>query len=736
MLSQEIIDKVSERLVERMNNANLFVIKKIARKIKELGKIIPSSANDIIQVMDYGGDLESIAKELAKETSLNVKDIYEIFDEVAKADQRFGKKYYDYKKRKFIPWEENEGLRNQIKAIADQTVEKFVNLSNTRGIGYTIKEMVLDKKTGTYQEQEVFRTIDEVYKRVVDEGILSISQGKTVLDEEMTKMIKQIGRSGLKSVLYESGYTRRVDSAIRMNISDGVREVHNRMRDIMAKDYGADGVEISVHQYPAPDHELVQGKQFTREEFDKFQNDMDSYSYDGVFFPRISEETNQDRRAISQYNCYHYTFPIVIGVDEPTYSEEQLNQIREDNEKGFDYNDKHYTLYEGTQLQRKMETEIRRNKDIQIMALESGKMDLAEESQRRINQLTQEYYELSKQSGLPTRLQRIKVEGYKPIKIVDKENERKQKVVVSSDELPTVKISKEENERLAKIWLDYYEEQGERLRPFEAQRNNVLLGGKINGYKDEKIKLDSIENCQKLLDKVNGQLDMDKGDIKQIDIRLLAQASEGMYEVIRKSPALLNDAKMNKIWLRGNKIRLVGETFMNLITLNTDYFNDYEKFKKVCIESEELHDYLDGMKHSWWTPTAKGNETKQTIYHELGHMLQRESYIHTTNVGSKGYEYWLNKYGEISEYSGEKILHYENSKKVKRDLIYEPIRRLAEKEGLTQKEIINKYVSMYGRSDYEEMFAEMFANSQLGDSNALGDELIEFLKEIGEWEDE
>ena len=433
MLSQEIIEKVSERLVERMNNANLFVIKKIARKIKKLGKIIPSNAHDIIQIMEYGGDLESIAKELAKETSLNVKDIYEIFDEVAKADQHFGKKYYEYRNKRFIPWEENEGLRNEIKAIADQTVEKFMNLANTRAVGYVVKDEL---------GNEIFKDIGTLYRDMIDEGITSISQGKTTLDEEMTKLIKEIGRSGLKSIEYESGYTRRVDSAVRMNISDGVREVHNRMRDIMARDYGADGVEISVHQYPAPDHELVQGKQFSNEEFDKFQNDKDSKSYDGVDFPRISEETKQDRRAISQYNCYHYTFPIILGLDKPTYTEEQLKKIREDNEDGFDYDGKHYTLYEGSQLQRKIETEIRKNKDIQIMALESGKMELAEESQKKINQLTDKYYELSKVSKLPTRLQRIKVEGYKPIKIVDKEKE----------------IRREENNKKEIKYKDYFEE--------------------------------------------------------------------------------------------------------------------------------------------------------------------------------------------------------------------------------------------------------------------------------------
>ena len=427
MIAEEIIEKLEERLVERIRSANLFVIKKIAKKIKQIGMMTPSSANDVLQVMEYGGDLEEIVKELAKETALNVKDIYEIFEEVGKNDQRFAKKYFEYKKKRYIPWEENETLRNEVKAIADITANKYANISNTRGIGYTIKEMVYDKATGQYKEKVVFKKIDELYKKVVDEGIISISEGKTTFDEEIGKLIKQIGRSGLKYIDYESGYSRRLDSALRMNLSDGLGMLHNQLQKKLGKQFGADGVEISVHMHPAPDHEYVQGRQFSiskydekgneieKGEFEKFQDDEDAVSYDGMEFP--AEFEGRDRRSISEYNCKHYVFSIALGV-KPEYTNEQLQKIIDDNEKGFEYKGKKYTVYEGTQLQRKIETEIRKEKDIQIMSVESGNKELAIESQERIDKLVSDYYELSNTSGLPTYLDRIKVEGYKELKDV------------------------------------------------------------------------------------------------------------------------------------------------------------------------------------------------------------------------------------------------------------------------------------------------------------------------------
>lgn len=419
MIADELIEKVTERLVERMNKANLFVIKKIAKTIKELGTITPSNTHDIISVMDYGGDIDAIMKKLAKMTKLNVKDIYKIFDEVAKNDLHFAKKYYDYKKKKYIPWEENELLRRSVKAIADQTVEKYVNLSNTKGIGYTVKKVVVDRKTGKLKEKLVFKTIDSVYRDLIDEGIVSVSQGKLSFNEAMSKIIKDIGHSGLKSVIYESGRTRRLDSAIRMDLNDGLKQLHNHLQEEFGKEFGADGVEITVHPYPAPDHEEIQGRQFSTvrpsknelSEYEKLNNDEDCHDYTGRLI--TADYNGRDRRSISEYNCKHYVFSIVLGVSKPEYTDKQLQDIIDKNEEGFEYNGKHHTMYEGTQMQRKMELEIRKKKDIQIMARESGNEKLESDMQEEVDRLTSDYYNFSKQVGLDTRLERIQVEGWR-----------------------------------------------------------------------------------------------------------------------------------------------------------------------------------------------------------------------------------------------------------------------------------------------------------------------------------
>ena len=124
-----------------------------------------------------------------------------------------------------------------------------------------------------------------------------------------------------------------------------------------------------------------------------------------------------DKRHIGELNCYHKIFAIVIGVSKPEYTDEQLKQINKDNEKGFEYNGKHYTMYEGSQLQRRIELEIRKKKDTQILARSSGDNELAETSELKIRQLTNKYNELCRVSGLQPKKQRMQVSGYRRIAV-------------------------------------------------------------------------------------------------------------------------------------------------------------------------------------------------------------------------------------------------------------------------------------------------------------------------------
>lgn len=403
MLSEKIIDQLVERLVRRIENGNTYILKKIGQSIKQIGTLSPTQAEQLGQILKYGGSYNEIINKLANITELNTQEIYEIFDEVAKHDYQFAKQFYDYRGIDYIPYESNYSLQRQVKALARITANEYVNLSNTLAFTKKVNGKV------------VYTPLFETYRNIIDEAVLSVAQGKDTFDNQMFKSLKELGNSGIKTVDYANGRSMRLDSAVRRNMQDALRNLHNEVQDIIGKDYDADGVEISVHSKPAPDHAEVQGRQFSKEEFENFQNDRDAVDYKGRKFP--AEFQGHDRRSISEYNCYHYVFSIVLGVNEPEYSNEELQKIIDDNNEGFEIDGKHYSLYEGSQIQRQLETKIRKEKDTQIMARAANNEQLIAQSQMNITNLTTKYNELCKVSGLPRKADRLRVSGYRRVAI-------------------------------------------------------------------------------------------------------------------------------------------------------------------------------------------------------------------------------------------------------------------------------------------------------------------------------
>lgn len=399
MIDERLIDLLVERLVDRIEEGNSYTLRKIGESIKEIGALSPSKAQQLSQILKYGGNYDKIVEKLAQITELNVKDIYEIFEEVAKSDYAFAKQFYDYRGVKYIPYEENIVLQQQVKALAKITAGEYANFSNTLAFTKRVNGRV------------VYADLARTYQDTIDKAVLSVAQGKSTFQEQMYSTIKELGSSGIKRVDYASGRSVRLDSSVRQHLKGALRSLHNETQAVFGEEFGSDGVEISVHMNPAPDHAEVQGRQFSKEEFDKFQSDQDAVDYTGKLFTK--EHDGHDRRSISEYNCYHYTFDIVLGVSKPEYSEEKLQEIIDNNNKGFELDGKHYTNYEGTQMQRKLETEIRKQKDIQIIAKASGNKELVQESQSKITQLTRKYKQLSDISGLPTKMERMRVSGYK-----------------------------------------------------------------------------------------------------------------------------------------------------------------------------------------------------------------------------------------------------------------------------------------------------------------------------------
>ena len=406
MLSDIDIDNLIKPFTDRSKVIEDYIVKIIAQRIKEIGTMKPSDIRKLERLYKTGSDVKAINEEIARITGPQVKDIKKLIKEVAADSYADAKPYYDYRHIAQIPLSQNVELQNVIVATALQTQKTFKNLSNSKMLGFVIRDMKKPKKLKFY-------TAEETYKSVVDEAIQAAQSGVIDYNTAMRRTLKQLNSSGLRKIYWDSGYTQRADSAIQRNILDGIRQINQWIHILTGKKFGADGYELTAHHAPAPDHAPFQGHMFTERQFKRLQKNKSFKDINGNHFPA-------QRRIIGQWNCKHFAYPIIIGVSHPKYTDEELQDILDENEKGVTLpNGKHVTLYELTQIQNAKALKVRQMKDGQIMAKEAGNMELAKEYQAKVNKYTKEYNAFNKyvgeQANISSRPDKLTVSGYKKI---------------------------------------------------------------------------------------------------------------------------------------------------------------------------------------------------------------------------------------------------------------------------------------------------------------------------------
>ena len=364
-------------------------LQKVGKTINEIGHLNQSSVNLLIQIRRMGVDVQTIERELQKATKLTQKEIKTLYRKAAQEANTDARFFYVSKGM------EPDTLRWEalVEDIWNQTAGTMDNLANSS-------------------------VITENYRDAIDDAVQAVTMGAADYNSVIRDTVMRIGRAGIQ-VEYGSTYIaadgqlkhhkRRLDSAVRQNILDGIRQVQQKAQELIGEEIGADGVDISAHPNSAPDHEPVQGRRFDLANFQKMQNAQSFDDVDGNHYRGFE-------RPITQWRCRHVVFYILLGITRRMYTDEQLKGWEQENQKGCIIDGRPYTNYEATQLMRNLETEIRKNKDTAVLAKESGDDVLRRECQSNITRLTKKYNEVAEAAGLRKQMQRTRVEGFEPIK--------------------------------------------------------------------------------------------------------------------------------------------------------------------------------------------------------------------------------------------------------------------------------------------------------------------------------
>lgn len=365
------LDGLIEQLRKRAEDVNTFWLKSIGKRIRELKKMDPSDAAGIASIRNDTSLIADILDAVQSVGEDTVEDAKTLLRTAARLSMEAS------------PVAQGLALDSWISGVAEATQGRLQNIANTTAVG-------IWTPSG-------FQTPGDAYVHAIDEMAAQLASGKYGLNTAVRKVLKQFADSGLAVVEYESGRTRSLGAAVEMNLKEATSQVYQGVQRRIGEEFGADGFEISAHWDCAPDHLDVQGRQYTMKEYEELNAGLS--------------------RPIGTLNCRHTIYSIIIGVSEPTYSEAELSAMKEASLRKTEFDGKEMTNYEASQVQRRLEREIRKQKNRSVIAASAGDDEMRREAQMKINQLTGKYKDLSDAFGLKTKAERMQISGYRPVNV-------------------------------------------------------------------------------------------------------------------------------------------------------------------------------------------------------------------------------------------------------------------------------------------------------------------------------
>ena len=275
------------------------LVKDISRRIKGAGAITETAEYQIYRAQALGASKKEVERRVAEQLKLQEEVISSLFE---------------YVLDKSLAYEDNGSLQQMADAYAEMTKSKTAEM--------------LQNLWGTAPDGQVL-PLQDAYARALDFAFRETATGVLDMETAIRRAVMPLAKRGLRTIEQKSGRSIGIEYACRRYIMDQLGALDDEVQKANHDRLGCDGWEISAHAACAPDHEPIQGRQYSDAEYEQLNNSL--------------------QRRIGHLNCGHTASPIILGVNAPQYTEAELKQFAEDNERGITYNGKHYTLYQAGQ---------------------------------------------------------------------------------------------------------------------------------------------------------------------------------------------------------------------------------------------------------------------------------------------------------------------------------------------------------------------------------------------------
>ena len=381
MLTGDEIESLPIGLEKLFRGLEKRIMRDIIRRLKAAGEITRSTDWQIYRSAELGKAIDEIKKEITETLDGGDDEVDRLFDEAAKTSWARDKKLYKSVGQTPIAYKDNETLKQLVAAVKAQTSDELRNITGTLGVATANKGRI---KTVS---------LTEYFTDTLDNAALDISSGAFDYNTVLKRTVTELVNSGIRTINYDSvskrPTTARVDVAARRAVMTGVNQLTAKISEDNAKMLGTDMYEVTAHSCCRPEHVEWQGGWYTMAQL----KSVCGYGkVDGL----------------KGANCGHDFDAVIPGVSEPSYTPEELKQMRAEELKKHEYNGKEYTKYEASQRQRRLERTIAARRHA-VDLLEEGGADekTIQNARASFQAVSQEYTRFSKAMGLPQQRERV-----------------------------------------------------------------------------------------------------------------------------------------------------------------------------------------------------------------------------------------------------------------------------------------------------------------------------------------
>ncbi len=381
MFTPSELERIPIELENRMAELEIRVMEDIVRRIRINDEITRSADWQIYRLQQMGESKRVIKKEIAGMLNLSTKEINDLYKDVIAQGYARDEELYKATGKQFIPFKENKELQQLIQATIAQTKEQMVNITQTLGFMIDV---------GGKLE---FTEASKFLQQTLDNAVLEVTTGTFNYNSTLKRTVNQMTKSGLRTIDYATGFTNRVEVAVRRALMTGVSQVTGHINESNARELGTDKFEVSWHGTARPSHQAWQGRVFSMSELKSI------CGYGTV-------------QGLKGANCYHDFYPFVEGVSERQWTDEQLDEMNAKENEIKVYRGKEYTTYEATQRQRHLESLMRKQRhDIKLLKGGNVAEDDLINVQAKYRSTMAQYKRFSDEMGLPQQKERIYMDG-------------------------------------------------------------------------------------------------------------------------------------------------------------------------------------------------------------------------------------------------------------------------------------------------------------------------------------